>query len=66
MRKQIKVVECLMSSNKWNEINYSAVPSRAMMIYRNAFMRHDSERFSTFVNRAVAGQEVIHSSALYP
>lgn len=66
MRKQIKVVECLMSSNKWNEINYSAVPSRAMMIYRNAFMRHDEERFSSFINRAISGQEVIHSGALYP
>lgn len=66
MRKQIKVVECLMSSNKWNEINYSAVPSRAMRIYRNAFMRHDEERFSSFINRAISGQEVIHSGALYP
>lgn len=66
MRKHIKVVECLISSNKWDEINYSAVPSRAMMIYRNAFMRHDDERFSTFVNRAVSGQEVIRSGTLYP
>lgn len=66
MRKQIKVVECLMSSNKWDEINYSAVPSRAMMIYRNAFMRHDEERFSSFIDRAISGQEVIHSGALYP
>lgn len=66
MRKQIKVVEYLMSSNKWNEINYSAVPSRAMMIYRNAFMRHDEERFSSFINRTISGQEVIHSGALYP
>lgn len=66
MRKQIKVVECLMSSNKWDEINYSAVPSRAMMIYRNAFMRHDEERFSSFINRAISGEETIHSGALYP
>lgn len=66
MRKQIKVVECLMSSNRWNEINYSAVPSRAMMIYRNTFMRHDEERFSGFINRVITGEEKIHSSALYP
>lgn len=66
MRKQIEVVECLMSSNKWDKINYSAVPSRAMMIYRNAFMRHDEERFSSFINRAISGEETIHSGALYP
>ena len=36
------------------------------MIYRNAFMRHDEERFSIFINRAISGEETIHSGALYP
>lgn len=66
MRKSIRVTETLMSSNRWGEIKYSEVPSRAMMIYRNAFMRHDEERFSEFINRAVSGNEKINSSTLYP
>lgn len=66
MRKHIGVVECLMSANRWNEIKYSEVPSRAMMIYRNAFMRHDEERFSEFTNRAANGEEKINSSTLFP
>ena len=66
MRKHIGVVETLMSANRWDEIKYSAVPSRAMMIYRKAFMRHDEERFGEFVQKAATGEEKINSNALYP
>lgn len=66
MRKHIGVVEGLMSTNQWDKIKYSEVPSRAMMIYRNAFMRHDEERFNEFINKAADGEEKINSSTLYP
>ncbi len=66
MRKHIRVVECLMSANRWDEIRYSEVPSRAMMIYRKAFLRHDEERFQEFINKAADGEEKINASALYP
>ena len=66
LRKQIGVVEAMMSAGRWEEIRYSAVPSRAMMIYRKAFRRHDGERFQAFVDRAAAGQEKINAGALYP
>ncbi len=66
MRKQIEVVESLMSANRWKEIKYSKVPSRAMMIYRNTFMKHDKDRFEKFINKAVAGEEKINSATLYP
>ena len=66
LRKHIGVVEALMSAGRWDEISYSRVPSRAMMIYRTAFYRHDEARFSEYVNRAVAGEEKIHADVLYP
>lgn len=66
MRKHIGVVESLMSAGRWDEIKYSEVPSRAMMIYRNAFMKHDEDRFTEFTNNALNGEEKINSSALYP
>ena len=66
MRKQIGVVEALMSAGRWDEIKYSTVPSRAMMIYRKAFMKHDAVRYGQFINKAVKGEESIHSAALYP
>lgn len=66
MRKHIQVVECLVSANRWDEITYSKVPGRAMMLYRKAFMRHDAERFRKFLEKAVGGEEIIHSATLYP
>jgi hypothetical protein len=66
MRKQIGVVESLMSAGKWNEIKYPEVPSRAMMIYRRAFAKHDPDRFSEFINKADKGEAKINASTLYP
>jgi len=66
LRRQIGIVESLMTAGRWDEIKYSAVPSRAMMIYRNAFMKHDTERYSAFIDRALTGKEKINSATLYP
>ena len=66
MRRRIGIVEALMSAGRWDEIRYSAVPSRAMMIYRNAFMKHDEDRYKEFIQRAVSGEETIHSATLFP
>jgi hypothetical protein len=66
MRKQIGVVESLMSAGKWNEIKYPEVPSRAMMIYRKAFAKHDPDGFSEFINKADKGEVKINASTLYP
>ena len=66
MRRTIDIVEARMTANDWEGINYSAVPSRAMMIYRNAFTRHDEERFGNFINAVSNGEENINSSTLYP
>lgn len=66
MRKRIGIVEALMSAGRWDEIRYSAVPSRAMMIYRNAFMKHDADRFGEFIRKAAGGEETIHSATLFP
>lgn len=66
MRKRIGITESMMSAGRWDEISYSAVPSRAMMIYRNAFARHDGARYSDFIRKAMEGKVTIHSQTLYP
>jgi len=33
-----------MSENRWDEIEFDKIPSRAGLIYKNAFARHDIER----------------------
>ncbi len=45
LRTEIDVVEKKMSRKEFDKINYNTVPSRAMMNYRNAFRKRDTERF---------------------
>ena len=66
LRKYIDVVEQRMSANEWDAINYPKVPSRAMMNYREAFARHDQERFDEYLNKVKSGEKKINSATLYP
>lgn len=66
LRRQIGVVEQLMSENRWSEIKYPEVPSRAMALYRKAFFKHDQERMAGYLEAVTKGKEKIHAGALYP
>lgn len=66
IRKKIKIVESSMSANEWKAINYSAVPSQASRIYKNAFKRHDTERYDKFIEKAEKGELKINAGTLYP
>ncbi len=44
LRTKINVLEKLMSENRWDEIEFDKIPSKAGLIYKNAFARHDIER----------------------
>lgn len=44
LRERINVLERLMSAGKWDEIEFDKIPSKAGLIYKNAFARHDLER----------------------
>lgn len=66
LRAKIKVTETLMSAKKWDSINYSSVPSKAMNNYNHAFYKHDSERFESYVDDLIAETSKINSKTLYP
>ena len=66
LRKHIDVVEARMCSGDWEGINYSAVPSRAALLYREAFTRHDSERYFEFLEAVKKGESKINAGTLYP
>lgn len=66
LRKRLDVVERKISSDEWLTIDYSAVPSNAMMKYRNAFARHDAEGFTDFIGKVNKGEAKINSATLYP
>lgn len=66
LRRYLDVTEVKMSHNQWSDINYAGVPSRAMSIYRNAFRRHDEERFNAYIESVSKGEAKINSSTLFP
>ena len=66
LRERIAIVESKMSANEWAEIAYPAVPSRAMMNYRDAFRRHDEERYNAYLTNVKEGKEKINSGVLFP
>jgi hypothetical protein len=65
-REYIKIVERDMCSNNWSEINYSAVPSKASLIYKDAFLKHDKERYDQFISDVKKGKTKINASVTYP
>lgn len=65
-RKYIDIVERKMSSNNWQAIDYEKVPSKANLIYKNAFLKHDSERRQAYLDALSTGEAKINSSASFP
>lgn len=66
LRKNLDVVERKMSANEWERINYETVPSRANLIYKDAFLRHDRERREDYLSKLERGEAKINASVLYP
>lgn len=66
LRAYLKVVEVNMSAKQWSEIEYDTVPSRANLIYNNAFLRNDEERRRAYLGSLEKGEVKINASVLYP
>lgn len=66
LRKYLNVVERKMCANEWDKIDYSAVPSKANLIYRNAFMEHDALRRQEYLDKLQKGEVKINSSVAFP
>lgn len=65
LRKYLSLVEIHMSSHNWSSIDYATVPSRANLIYKNAFLKHDMERRKLFLEKVVHGNANIHADTLF-
>ena len=65
LRDRINVLERLMSANRWDEIEFDKIPSRAGMIYKNAFARRDiiKAKYETFAKDET---KTVNAKALYP
>ena len=65
LRKRINVVERLMSENRWDEIEFDKIPSKAGLIYKNAFARRDiiAKKYESF---AKSKTTKVNAATLYP
>ena len=67
LREYIDVVERKMSAKKWGEINYEAVPSKANLVYNNAFLKNDEERRREYLDKlGKKERQKINSSTKLP
>lgn len=66
LRSYTKVVEVKMSNREWSDIDYSAVPSRANLIYNNAFLRNDEQRRREYLSKLEKGEAKINAGVLFP
>lgn len=67
-RAYLKVVEVSMSAKEWDKIEYSAVPSRANLVYNNAFLRNDEDRRREYLSALERGDKnvKINASVAFP
>lgn len=65
LRGRINVVEKLMSAGKWDEIEFDKIPSKAGMVYRNAFARRDmiAKKYEAFAKDT---KTKVNAGTLYP
>ncbi len=66
LRKYLRVVEQLMSANRWDEIEFERVPSLAMLRYKNAFYRHTPDKFNRYIEQVQEGKKKLNFSVGYP
>lgn len=66
LRTYLNVVEVKMTKNQWSEIDYSKLPSRANLIYGNAFLRNDEKRRRLFLQKLTRGETKINADTLFP
>ena len=65
LRARINVLERLMSANRWEEIEFDKIPSKAGLIYKNAFARRDliAKKYETF---AKSEKTTVNAKTLFP
>lgn len=72
LRERINVLERLMSENRWDEIEFDKIPSKAGLRYKNAFARHDVERLKknaevqSYADFAKDATKTVNADTLYP
>ena len=65
LRKGLDVLEVKLSSNKWDKVDYSHVPSLANIKYKDSFLRHDFDRRNEYLNDVACGKNKINANSMF-
>jgi len=65
LRARIAIIENNLRERDYS-FDYSKQPSRAMLKYRKAFIRNDSERYQEFLGKVEKGEVKLNTGTLYP
>lgn len=66
LRSYLKIVEQKISANQWHDVNYESVPSKAGLLYRDAFSRHDGDRYNQYLEDVRSGKSNMNADVLFP
>lgn len=66
LRKKINIVETKIHSKNYKDIEYSQVPSKALIQYNKAYTRNDQERYNKFFEDLKEGKTTVNVGTLYP
>lgn len=66
LRAYLNIIERLMCGNKWEDIDFSKVPSCAMKKLKKAFQKHDEKRFLEWKGELKSGNTKVNAKVLYP
>lgn len=65
LRRYTDIIENRLRERDYT-FDYEKQPSRAMFKYRQAFLRHDNERYTEYLNAVNSGEATLHAGALFP
>lgn len=66
LRKALDIVETKLCEKRYEDIDFSKLPSKAQMLYRELFMRHAEERYVEYLKQLCDGKAKINAGTLLP
>lgn len=64
LRKKINIVEHDLMQRTYEDIDYSKVPSLALLKYKKAWIRNDEERYRKYLEDVASGKKTIHTDTV--
>lgn len=65
LRAKIRIIENNLREKDYS-FDYAKQPSKAMLKYRQAFLRNDGERYQAFLEQVERGEKKLHTAVLAP